>query len=119
MYTIDEVKGKIIDACRKYGISVEHVEKALNEIKRWKKNIRGVGVHPTGWLWIAMHQPSKFIWEGVVFSPLEPRGEWGSFYLWDPEEVGAEKLVEPNYRYKVTPEELEEARRRFKEVFGL
>jgi len=105
---------KAIEAAKKAGVSVERVREVLKELKKFRKKIRGIW-HAPGWLWIAVEQPTKLTWSGWVFSPLAPKGEYGSWYVWELEGI-ATPVIEPLYRWKPTKEEVERAKKMIKEV---
>jgi len=109
------VERKIVEKAKELGIPEESVRKVLDEIKKAKRKIRGVwGVR--GWMWIATGQPSKYIQEGWVISPIVPKGEFGSWYVWEPKEVGAEEILKPAYRYKITTEDIERMKKKLRRV---
>jgi len=106
---------KIVEKAKELGIPEENIKRVLSEIKKAKRKIRGVwGLR--GWMWIATGQPSKYIWEGWVISPIVPKGEFGSWYVWELKDVGAEEIVKPFYRYKLTPEDIERMKEKLRGV---
>ncbi len=106
---------KIVEKAKELGIPEENIKRVLSEIKKVKRKIRGVwGLR--GWMWIAVDQPSKYIWEGWVISPIAPKGEFGSWYVWELKDVGAEEIVKPFYRYKLTPEDIERMKEKLRGV---
>jgi len=111
----EEIEKKIIEIAKKVGVSEEAVKRRLEEMKKFKRKIRGVWSLP-GWLWIATEQDTKFTWSGWTFSPFVPEGEYGSWYIWDMKDLGATEEIVPIYRWKVTPEEIEKQKKLLKEV---
>lgn len=104
-----EVRKKIEDVASEMGLDVEAVKEQLDYIEKRKKTIKGVWSLPN-WVWIATEQGTKETWYGVVFSPIVTRGEWGSWYVGELEDLGASVVVQPEYRWKLTSEEMEKLR---------
>jgi len=110
-----ELERKIEEIAISEGVNPESVKKQLDFLKKNKKKILGVwGLH--GWLWIATEQPTKPTWFGVVFSPFVENGEYGSWYVGEPEENGAKAFIEPEYRFKGSQEASAKSRKYLKDM---
>lgn len=105
-----EVERKIIEHGVFAGLDPTPIKRRLDEIRKDKKKIKGVWAR-AGWMWIATEHATKMTMFGVVFSPYVGSGEYGSWYLDDPESVNAGVIVEPEYRWKVTQEEIKRHRK--------
>ena len=109
-----ELEKKIISIAERVGVDTEAVRRRLDLMKKFKRKIRGVWSAPN-WLWIATEQDTKFTWSGWTFSPLVPEGEYGSWYIWEMEEIAREEL-KPVFRWKVKREEIERMKAKLKEI---
>jgi len=108
-----EVEEKLLEIGKKAEIDIESLKKVIETMKRFKRRIYGVWTLPR-MMWIATGQDTKFTWEGWVFTPFVPQGEYGSWYIWEPEEIGATIEIEPVYRFKPKPYEIT----RLREMLG-
>lgn len=113
MPEIREVKEKVLEAAQQFNIPVSNVLDELRRMEDRKRKIKGVWA-VDGWMWIATEQDTKFTWSGVVFSPMTPRGEYGSWYIDEPK---AQIIVTPEPRWKVSEEELKK-HRKMRELAG-
>lgn len=109
MPEVKEVKEKIISAAQRFRINTDKVDKVLHDIEKGKKKVKGVWAID-GWMWIAIEQGTKVTWSGYVFSPIVGSGEYGSWYIDEP--VGAVEIVKPEFRWKMSDEELQQFRKR-------
>jgi len=106
-----DLERKIVAMGDFFAIDPRGIKKRLDEMKKNKRKIKGVWISSRGWMWIAQEQPTKMTWFGVTFSPYVPEGEYGSWYLDDPETIGARVVVQPEYRWKVSQEEIKRHRK--------
>jgi hypothetical protein len=112
-----EIEEKLIEIGKRAGIDIEQLKRRIELMKEYKRKIYGVWTIP-GWMWIATEQDTKFTWAGWTFSPYVPEGEYGSWYIWELDEIGAKTEIEPIYRWKPRPEEISRLREMLKKAMG-